>query len=128
MASCLRSSAVPLPDVLVPVPLHPLRLATRGYNQSALLGAAVARAIGRPMWARALHRTRHTAAQVGKSRVQRFAHGESMFAVRQRRLHSLRVMLVDDVFTTGATTRYCVKALEDAGATVSAILTLARTR
>jgi ComF family protein len=108
----------------VPVPLHPERLAERGYNQAALLTKAVARELNCPTALRALVRLRHTEKQSLLSRELRLANVAHNFALR--RPMRARVVLVDDVLTTGATLLACEAALRAAGVEVSAMLTLAQ--
>jgi len=113
--------------LLVPVPLHPRRLAERGYNQAALLARELARCSGAHYRPRALLRQKYTTPQVGKSGAERSASVEGVFAVRNAgRLRGASVILVDDVATTGATLSACIAALEGAGAEVRGALALAR--
>ena len=103
--------------IVVPVPLHPTRLAERGFNQSALLARRVARCLGAPMVARALTRTRETRQQATLDRAARAENVESAFRVRLRaRIEGRAILLVDDVMTTGATLSACEMALAAAGA------------
>ena len=122
----LQQLRPPTDAVLVPVPLHPRRLATRGYNQAALLAQELA---SRCRWAcepRWLRRVRETERQVGKSRSLRLTNARGAF--EQRRPGPAHVVLVDDVVTTGSTVRACAQALADGGATLVAVAALARTR
>ncbi len=115
-------------DVLAPVPLHRWRLVTRRYNQSALLARAVARASGVPVVVDLLARTRWTGVQRG-TWTARHANVGGAFAVRARwraALAERRVVLVDDVLTTGATVEACARSLKRAGAAGVDVLTLAR--
>ncbi len=111
--------------VVAPVPLHPRRLATRGFDQSWLLTREVAKAIGAPARARALRRTRATPPQVGLGRAARESNVRGAFAadgaVAQR-----EILLVDDVTTTGSTLRACAEALMLAGARSVHALVVAR--
>lgn len=110
-------------DVVVPVPLHPARLAERGYNQAALLASAVAWELGAPLSARALRRTRATAQQVRLDRARRRDNVAGAFSVRDPgSVQGRRVVLVDDVTTTGSTLTACAAALVEAGAAVTALV------
>jgi ComF family protein len=110
-------------DAVVPVPLHPARQARRGFNQAALLAAALAR----PVAARALRRVRDTRPQVGLSRADRAANVAGAFRATgaAAALAGRRVLVVDDVFTTGATLGECIAALRTAGAAAADVLALA---
>jgi ComF family protein len=104
--------------VAVPVPLHPLRLAQRGYNQSALLAGRVARRLGVPLWPSALARTRDTPPQATLPRQARLANVVDAFVARQpEHVCGREILLIDDIWTTGATLEACEKVLVAAGAT-----------
>lgn len=114
-------------DLVVPVPLHPRKLRERGYNQAALLAGAVARAAGARVAARGLRRTRDTTAQASLSRRGRLDNLADAFRVRAPgAIRGKRVLLVDDVATTGATLRACAAALLGAGAASVTAVVLAR--
>ena len=114
-------------DLVVPVPLHPARLAERGYNQAALLAAAAARELGAPLEARALLRTRHTSQQARLPRSGRLSNVAGAFRVRvPARVQGRRIVLVDDVATTGATIAACIAALREGGADTVTALVVAR--
>jgi ComF family protein len=102
-------------DVVVPVPIHPVRLAERGYNQSALLARPVARAHGLRFAPRALERVRDTAMQTALDRGARRRNVEGAFLARTA-LRGRQVLLVDDIRTTGSTLRACADALHEVGA------------
>ncbi|MGH7916954.1 MAG: ComF family protein [Candidatus Binataceae bacterium] len=130
LAECL-GEIVPLAgndyDVIIPVPLHRGRLRWRGFNQAALLGTAVARWMRRPMDVSNLVRVRATAPQTSQDHHQRRANVRRAFAIkRPRRVANCRVLLVDDVMTTGATADECARTLLEAGARRVDVLTLAR--
>ncbi|HEY6080795.1 MAG TPA: ComF family protein [Polyangiaceae bacterium] len=120
--------ALALPDdaALVPVPMHPRRLAERGYNQAALLAQALSREARRSCRPRLLRRVRETERQVGKSRAERRDNMRDLFELDLRQRRPARVVLVDDVITTGSTVRACAQALAAGGVELTAIVALAR--
>lgn len=106
-------------DALVPVPLHWRRLWARRFNQAALLAAVVAKASGIPVLDDALRRTRATPQQVGLSRTERARNVQAAFRIpksRREAVRGRRLVLIDDVMTTGATVDTCARALLRAGA------------
>jgi ComF family protein len=124
LASALpRESAF---DAIVPVPLHWRRRWRRGFNQSELLARELGRRCGLPV-RRALRRTKATASQAALSHTGRRKNVSSAFAARRSvSIEGLRVLLVDDVMTTGSTAAACARALKSGGAFSVALLTLAR--
>lgn len=115
-------------DSLVPVPLHPHRKRERGFNQSEALAVCVTGEGNRiPVVTDLLVRTRPTRHQVGLGADERRANVHGAFAVRPARdLAGQRLVLVDDVLTTGATLGNCADALKAAGAAFVAAVTVAR--
>jgi ComF family protein len=114
-------------DLLVPVPLHPRRQRERGFNQAALLAERVGRVWGRPVMASALVRTMATPPQTELSGEARRRNVRGAFAVvRPRQVAGRRVLLIDDVMTTGATVEACAAPLRGAGAAEVGVLTVAR--
>ena len=103
------------PDLVVPLPLAPGRLAERGFNQSSLLGERVSKTLGIRFEARGMLRVRETPPQSGLSREARLKNVRGAFDCAHR-LDGLRVAVVDDVMTTGATLSEAAKALKKAGA------------
>jgi ComF family protein len=117
-------------DLIVPVPLHRWRLWRRGHNQSAILARSLGRLTGRPVELGLLRRVRATESQRGKGAAAR-ARNVTMrcFAVSgawRERLDGKRILLVDDVLTTGATLGACAGILKGAGADMVNALVLAR--
>jgi ComF family protein len=113
-------------DAVVPIPLHPARRRERGFNQSELLAVELGRRLRRPVVGETVRRTRDTAQQTGLSPRERLANVRGAFAV-DGRLDGGRLLLVDDVCTTGATLYACAGALRAAGAAsvVAAVFTRA---
>lgn len=107
--------AAPLPDRIVPVPLHALRLRERGYNQAAELACFAARELALPLDRMALRRRRATREQTGLRSRERAANVHQAFAAT-RPLAGARIALVDDVITTGSTASAAAAALRAAGA------------
>lgn len=115
-------------DIIVPVPLHRWRLLARRFNQSAMLAKELARVTGLPFAATTLIRSRRTKRQVGLSISQRKSNVQGAFSVRsakRRVIDGARVLLIDDVITTGATVEACTHALLKSGATHVDVLALA---
>lgn len=114
-------------DVLVPVPLHPRRLLKRRYNQSALLARGVAAACCKPCLVDGLKRIRPTPPQGSLDRKDRLENVKGAFAVRDASaVVGKTVLLIDDVFTTGATLNVCADTLYKAGAAAVDVLAIAR--
>lgn len=116
-------------DYIVPVPLHRWRLLRRRYNQAALLAFALGRAAGIGVLPDALARSRATRSQGHLNSSQRAANVRKAFGVRPSmaaRIAGKRLLLIDDVYTTGATVNECAAVLMKAGARAVDVLTLAR--
>lgn len=114
-------------DLIVPVPLHPTKQREREFNQAERLAAHLSVATRIPIHKTLLRRVAPTRTQTLLTRLQRAANVQHAFAMRPgRRLAGQRVILVDDVFTTGATTNTCAKVLRAAGAGEVCVWTVAR--
>jgi ComF family protein len=124
----LAGGGAPDAELVVPVPLHAKRLAERGYNQAALLAAEIARALALPHVPDAVRRVRETPRQASLDRAARLINLADAFAARIRAVRGRRILLVDDVWTTGATLESCSAALRAAGAARVWPLVLARKR
>ena len=103
-------------DLLVAVPLHPKRERKRGYNQSLLLAQATGKAIDRPVEPHALLRVKNTPSQVTLQAEERRDNMESAFQAQREAVAGKRILVIDDVCTTGATLEACAIALKEAGA------------
>lgn len=127
MSAAAVSGQVADADLVVPVPTTVFRFLRRGYNQAALLARVVASTLGRPLEGRALRRVRDRGSQGRRSHAERAERVRGCFAVaRPLAVVGRRVLLVDDVVTTGATASECAGALKDAGATWVGVLAFAR--
>jgi ComF family protein len=115
------------PEILIPVPLHRKRLRWRGYNQAVLLGELLGKVWGIPMQRDNLRRIRWTEPQIELSAAERSANVRGAFAVSEiKSLTGKRVLLVDDVLTTGSTVNECAHTLRKAGVASVHIVTVAR--
>jgi ComF family protein len=114
-------------DLVVPVPLHPMRLWRRRFNQAALLAREIARLTGKPCDVGALMRVKATPSQVGLSRALRAENVQGAFrAAPDAQVRGRKVALVDDVLTSGATANAAARALLQAGASRVDVLVFAR--
>lgn len=114
--------------LIVPVPLSPLRYKERGFNQAAVIGGVISLSTGIPMDEFSLVRHKHTPMhRAAMDRKGRETTVKNAFEVKRPKLISGQdILLVDDIFTTGATASYCAKALKKNGAASVNVLTLAR--
>ncbi len=127
MADYWTQHPIPI-DVVVPVPLHATRLRERGYNQAGLLAREMARQAGLTLDERTLVRHRSTVSQVDLNAEQRRENVHAAFTCSGPALAGMRVLVIDDVCTTGSTLDACAVALKEGGATSVHALTLARAR
>jgi ComF family protein len=114
-------------DCVVPIPISKEHMRSRGYNQSSVFGRPLSLMINKPFIANAIVRTKNTLSQVHLSREQRFTNLQSAFSVNSATLIDKKVLLVDDISTTGATLISCSKVLMDSGCKEVFCLTIART-
>ncbi len=122
-----HQSATFAADVVVPVPLHPTRLRERGYNQAELIARPLAKWLRLPLRSYLLVRTKPRPDKLRLTRQERWRTVRGAYALRAgAQVDKLRVLLVDDVFTTGATLDACARALRQAGAASVVGLTVAR--
>lgn len=107
----LKNGSFASADALIPVPLHPRKEFTRGYNQSLLLAKGISEIIHVPVDAKSVARTRHTATQTRKSRFQRWDNVHDIFSVKDAIKNYQHVVLIDDVITTGSTLESLIVSL-----------------
>ena len=116
-------------DFIIPVPLHNRRLRERRFNQSALLAQEIAKRSGKAYVPNLLERTRHTIPQQGLNYKERGKNVHGAFAVSKNYLQTIKdknILLVDDVFTSGATLNECARVMKKAKANIVNVLTVAR--
>ena len=112
-------------DFIIPVPLHPKKLKTRGYNQSLMIANGLQESMGIEVFT-GLQRKAHSSTQTRKSRYERWENVKDIFEIKEhKRLESKSVLLVDDVLTTGATLEACAQVLLDISGLQISIATLA---
>lgn len=116
---------VPLADGIVPVPVTVGTLRERGFNQTILLSRILSKELRIPVRMNMLYKKRETRPQIGLGAKERVSNLKNAFEVRER-ANDLRLILLDDVMTTGATVRECSKVLLKAGAREVVVVTLAR--
>jgi ComF family protein len=115
------------PDLVVPVPLHRKKLSSRGFNQAVLLGEILSQRLQIPLDRRNLRRIRWTEPQVNLAAGDRRENVKGAFAVRDSALVTgRRMLLVDDVLTTGSTAEECARVLKASGAADVTVITVAR--
>lgn len=115
LAAHVRESGLAV-DVVVPVPLHPKRLQERGYNQAELLARQVAKELSLPLSSTALVRVRHAGTQARSASLNERANNVRGAFDLHGEMSGQRVLVIDDVCTTGATLNACAQALKAAGA------------
>jgi ComF family protein len=99
-------------DIVVPIPLHPLKMIKRGYNQSSYIAEGIAKSLGVDTSLRAVRRTRNNPSQTRRAFKDRWQNVDNLFEVRNtRKLQGRHILLVDDVLTTGATITSCAEAI-----------------
>lgn len=103
------------PDLIIPVPLHPSRLRQRGYNQALEVARPIAQQLAAPLVTTLLQRSRNTPQQQGLSAIERRSNLRNAFTLSSE-AQALRILLVDDVMTTGETVRECCRTLLAGGA------------
>ena len=112
MGTFLLDNECDLPDVIIPVPLHPKKERKRGYNQAHLLAKGLQEVVNIPIDCDMLVRNEHSRSQTTKSKIERISSLDTAFAVNHEKTNQYRhVLLIDDVITTGATLRACINAL-----------------
>lgn len=113
-------------DGIVPIPLHPKRLRTRGYNQSVLFAKGLAESLNLPLYVSCVERVRNTPSQTKKTKEARIINLQNAFAVTQPDLIADKhLLLVDDILTTGATLASCTKEFLTQGVAKISIATIA---
>jgi len=125
LGKLLTELPIPTVDGIVPVPVTKRTLRTRGFNQALLLSVVLSRHIRIPVYMDMLYKKKDTPAQIGLGAKERTRNLRNAFEVKGE-LHGLRLLLLDDVMTTGATVKECAKTLVKSGAREVVAVTLAR--
>lgn len=120
----IRADQASMPELLVPVPLHPLRQFTRVYNQAELIAFDISRNLGIPVRPGLLRRTRRTRSQPGLNAAERQKNLKG--SIKARCVNVKHLAVVDDVMTTGATVSECATALKNAGVEYVSVWVAAR--
>jgi ComF family protein len=121
------SLSIPEFSLIIPVPLHPKKLRDRGFNQSLVLGKQISKKFSIPLDFGVLKRRIDTKPQVNLGKSERVKNVKGAFMVKEKeRIEGEKVLLVDDVYTTGSTVNECARMLREAKASDVAVLTLAR--
>lgn len=126
MGKELAGSAFATADVVFPLPLHKKKEKQRGYNQSAWIAKGISESLQKPVSFNNLIRAKYTDTQTRKTRFERWENVEGIFEVTApQEIKSKHILLVDDVVTTGSTLEAAVRALNNAGADKTSVVTLA---
>jgi ComF family protein len=115
------------PEIIIPIPLSKSHLRTRGYNQAQQIAYPLSLLLNIPLETRGIKRVKETASQVKLDRIERFKNLEDAFLGIPAKLKSKKVLLVDDIVTTGATLNSCSKAILAAGGSTVYCITVAQT-
>lgn len=106
-------------DAIIPLPLFKSRERKRGYNQAERLAKGISESLNKPVWKDLIARRRATSTQTKKNRMDRWSNVEGMFEIQSSRsVKGMKLLLVDDVLTTGATLEACAEPLKVAGASI----------
>jgi len=127
LGTLLANVSLPVLDGIVPVPLHIKSLRERGFNQSLLIARTLSRKRNIPLFMDMLIKKKETPPQIGLSATERISNVRKAFTA-QGKVKGLRILLVDDVVTTGATVKECSHELLNAGAREVTVATIARSR
>lgn len=119
-----ENGSLPDADLIISVPLHKRKLKSRGYNQSDKLAEGFSRATNIPWSGNVLERVKYTETQTGKTRDERWKNVRKVFVVKGD-VKDKKIIIMDDVLTTGATVEACIEVLIEAGCTQFVILTIA---
>lgn len=114
-------------DIIIPVPIHPKRKGERGYNQTELIAKALGEKLKRRVNTRALRKYKNTKPQSTLNQKERIKNSQNVYAIlKEEEIYQKKLLILDDIYTTGSTVKECSKVLKNAGASSIGVLTIAK--
>ena len=114
-------------EVIIPVPIHKQRYNHRGYNQSELIAKEISKCLSTKFLSNVLIKTKNNSAQSSLNKIERFSNVKDVYKIKNINLiKGKKILLIDDIYTTGNTVNECSKVLKESGATEIGILTISK--
>lgn len=124
----IKTNAFPIQafDAIIPIPLHPKKEKNRGFNQSYVIGNAIGKHFDIPLYQDYIIKHKHTASQTSKTRLERIENMQNVFSLKNHYdFSNKKILIVDDILTTGATLESCINCIYNSTSTDISIYTLA---